>query len=131
MKFILDTNAAIAVIARKNAGFLAELRRHHVADIAVSSVTLFELYWGVYNGSPAYFERNMQQVNGLRFEVLPFDREAAQHAGRIRVETKAQKIGAYDLLIAAQAVATGRVLVTHNVSEFKRVPGMAVQDWES
>lgn len=131
MKFILDTNAVIAVLERKNQGFLAELRRHHVADIAVSSVTLFELYWGCYNGSPAYFERNLQKVEKLRFEVLPFGRDAAQHAGRIRVETKAQKIGAYDLLIAAHAVATGRVLVTHNVREFKRVQGLAIQDWEA
>ncbi len=130
MKFLLDTNAVIALLARKNSLFMAELQRHHVTDIAISSVTLFELYWGAYNGSPACFARNMQQIGKLRFEALPFDRDAAHHAGRIRMETKAQKLGAYDLLIAAQAAASGRVLVTHNVREFKRVKGLVVQDWE-
>jgi tRNA(fMet)-specific endonuclease VapC len=63
--------------------------------------------------------------------VLPFDAEDATHAGDIRavLESKGTPIGHYDCLIAAQARRRGATLVTANVREFERVPGLLVTDW--
>lgn len=71
-------------------------------------------------------------MDALQFAVLDFDREDARRAGEIRAHLAAAgaPIGPYDALIAAQALARGLVLVTHNTREFARVPGLGVEDWE-
>ncbi|MGE5441948.1 MAG: PIN domain-containing protein [Bacteroidota bacterium] len=65
------------------------------------------------------------------FEVVPFDEEDARAAGRVRAELVAAgtPIGAYDILIAGQAVRSGATLVTANSREFARVRGLAWEDW--
>jgi tRNA(fMet)-specific endonuclease VapC len=72
------------------------------------------------------FNRLLSQVN-----VLPFDLADARAAAKVRaiLEKSGQKIGAYDLQIAGQALHRGLTLVTHNLRHFKRVPGLAVEDW--
>ena len=67
----------------------------------------------------------------LPFEVLPFDSDCAHAYGRIRcqLERAGKKIGHNDLLIAATALANNAVLVTNNVDEFKRVPGLSLECW--
>jgi tRNA(fMet)-specific endonuclease VapC len=73
------------------------------------------------------------QIDVLRFEIVEFDQEDARRAGEIRaVLAKAgAPIGAYDVLIAGQALARSLTLVTHNVREFGRVEGLVVEDWEA
>jgi tRNA(fMet)-specific endonuclease VapC len=68
----------------------------------------------------------------LQFEVLDFDRENARQAGELRTRLAAAgtPIGAYDVLIAGQALARALTLVTHNTGEFQRVPGLRIEDWE-
>jgi tRNA(fMet)-specific endonuclease VapC len=63
--------------------------------------------------------------------LLPFDRQAAEASARIRAELEAlgKPIGPIDTLIAGTALATGATLVSHNVKEFRRVPGLRVIDW--
>jgi tRNA(fMet)-specific endonuclease VapC len=63
--------------------------------------------------------------------TLPFDEADAQAAAAIRaaLKTQGQPIGAYDVLIAGTGLARGLVVVTSNVSEFKRVSGLQVEDW--
>ena len=69
----------------------------------------------------------------LRFEVLEFDREDALHSGQLRAELalSGTPIGPYDVLIAGQAIARGLTLITHNLREFQRAPGLQVDDWEA
>jgi tRNA(fMet)-specific endonuclease VapC len=64
--------------------------------------------------------------------VLEFDEEDARHAGEIRAQlaSKGTPIGPFDVLIAGQARARELTLVTHNTSEFRRVPGLKVEDWK-
>ncbi len=100
--------------------------------MAVSSVVLYELWYGV-----ARSERRRENAERLRVflsgnvTVVPFDEEDATVAGDLRatLEMAGTPIGPYDLLIAAQALRNGATLVTANVSEFARVPSLLWQDW--
>ena len=74
----------------------------------------------------------MARVDALQFPVLKFDQENARHAGEVRAHlaSKGTPIGPYDVLIAGQARARKLTLVTHNTTEFQRVPGLKVEDWK-
>ena len=134
MIYLLDTNAAIAIINGKPVGVRSRLQRvaPRSARIAISSIVLFELWYGV-----ARSERQRDNAERLRvflsgaIGVAPFDEDDAATAGKIRasLEQHGKPIGPYDLLIAAQALRIGATLVTANVSEFQRVEGLIWQDW--
>ncbi|HCG00345.1 MAG TPA: VapC toxin family PIN domain ribonuclease, partial [Chloroflexi bacterium] len=100
--------------------------------IATSSVVLFELWYGVAKSqhAKANAERIATFLSGP-LEVMDFTAEDAEQAGRIRatLEGLGKPIGAYDLLIAGQALHHKATLVTSNSSEFKRVRGLRQQDW--
>ena len=74
----------------------------------------------------------MARVDALQFVVLEFDQDDARHAGEVRAHlaSKGTPIGPYDVLIAGQARARKLTLVTHNTTEFQRVPGLKVEDWK-
>ena len=134
MNYFLDTNAVIALLKNRPLGVRSRLRRalSRGAGIAVSSVVLYELWYGV-----ARSERRRENAERLRIflsgniTIALFDEEDAVAAGDLRatLETAGTPIGPYDLLIAAQALRTGATLVTANVSEFGRVRGLVWQDW--
>jgi tRNA(fMet)-specific endonuclease VapC len=133
--YLLDTNAVIAVLKNQPAAVRRRLRFARLevgAVIAVSSVVLYELWYGV-----ARSERRRENVERLRvflsadIRVLAFDEEDAVVAGDLRasLEGAGTPIGPYDLLIAAQALRAGGTLVTANFAEFARVKGLSWQDW--
>jgi len=129
MQFLFDTNAVIALLNDADSSLARRARRHTPADIGVSSIVSHELFYGAFKSKRSEF--NVGLVDGLRFAVLDFDKEDARHAGAIRAELAAQgaPIGPYDVLIAGQARARGLILVSHNLREFSRVPGLLVEDW--
>jgi tRNA(fMet)-specific endonuclease VapC len=88
------------------------------------------LFYGAYKGQRT--AENLTRIDAVRFEVLEFDREDAVHSGQLRAELAASgtPIGPYDVLIAGQAIARGLTLITHNLREFQRAPGLQVEDWE-
>jgi len=124
----------IAVLKNQPASVRHRLRRARSegASIAVSSVVLYELWYGV-----ARSERRRENAERLRvflsadISVLSFDEEDARAAGDLRasLECAGTPIGPYDLLIATQALRLGATMVTANVSEFGRVDGLSWQDW--
>jgi len=134
VNYILDTNAAIALLRNHPPNVRRRLRRavSEGASIAVPSVALYELWYGV-----ARSERRNENAERLRvflsgdIGVVPFDDEDAAAAGDLRaaLEAAGTPIGPYDLLIAAQALRSGTTLVTANVSEFAGVRGLLWQDW--
>ncbi|WP_322089779.1 type II toxin-antitoxin system VapC family toxin [Burkholderia sp. BCC1999] len=128
MKFLLDTNAVIAILKGEPA-MLSRLRQHQPADFGIPAIVAHELYYGAYKSQRV--EANVARVEALQFEVVSFDVEDAQHAGEIRAHLIAAgtPIGPYDALIAGQARARQLVLVTHNIREFERVQGLQVEDW--
>ena len=96
----------------------------------MSSVVIHELYYGAFKSQRV--AKNVARVDALQFPVLEFDQEDARQAGEIRAHlaSKGTPIGPYDLLIAGQAKARKLILVTHNTTEFTRVPGLKVEDWK-
>lgn len=130
MRYLLDANAVIAAL-NEPAGTVS--RRLHAcvpADVGVSAIVMHELWFGAFKSQRR--ERNLALVDALRFEVLPLDTEDARHAGEIRalLALRGTPIGAYDILIAGQARARGLTLVTRNLREFDRVPGLLVENWQ-
>ncbi len=107
------------------------VRRHAPRDFGVSAVVMHELYYAAFKSQRV--EQNVARVEGLQFSVLEFDDEDARQAGQIRAHlaSKGTPIGSFDVLIAGQARARGLMLVTHNTSEFQRVPGLSVEDWKA
>lgn len=131
MKVMLDTNVCIDLIKTRPPSVLERFASHAVGDIGISVITLAELEYGVSRSSRPAKNREalVQFISPL--EMAPFDRQATAVYGRLRaaLEKKGQSIGSMDLLIAAHAVSLDVRLVTHNVREFGRVPGLRVEDW--
>ncbi len=134
MIYLLDTNAVIAILKNDPPGVRRCLRRaiEEEATIAVSSVVLYELWYGVARS--ARREENADRIRAFlsgAVSIVEFDEEDAAHAGDIRadLEKTGTPIGPYDVLIAAQAKRTGATLVTANLREFTRVAGLSVEDW--
>jgi tRNA(fMet)-specific endonuclease VapC len=129
VRFLLDSNAIIAIM-KASPGFLGRLKRHQPRDFGIPSIVAHELYYGAYKG--ARVAENLARVESLQFAIVEFDREDARQAGevRARLATAGMPIGPYDVLIAGQAIARALTLVTHNIREFRRVPGLVVEDWE-
>ena len=130
MRYLLDTNVVIEIIRDPGGAPAQRLRTLAPADVAVSAIAMHELYYGAQKS--ARVQANLAVVDALQFRTLEFDREDAQHAGYIRaaLSKTGGTIGAYDTLIAGQALARGLILVTHNRREFDRVPGVTVEDWQ-
>lgn len=134
MNYLLDTNTVVAVLKDKPASVRRRLRRvvTRGASIAVSSIVLYELWYGVARSSRRREnEERLRTFFSADIGVVPFEEDDASIAGSLRadLESDGTPIGPYDLLIAAQALRTGATLVTANVSEFARVRGLIWQDW--
>ncbi|MBB3426330.1 type II toxin-antitoxin system VapC family toxin [Rhizobium sp. BK312] len=130
MKYLLDSNAVIALM-KGHSGFVSELRRHRPQDFAIPAIVAHELFYGAYKGQRV--AENLARVDALQFETLDFDKEDARMAGEIRaaLASLGTPIGAYDVLIAGQAIARDLILITRNVREFERVHKLRFEDWES
>jgi tRNA(fMet)-specific endonuclease VapC len=130
--FLLDTNACIKVLNGSSAALVARLRREDPAAVLISSVTRAELLFGARNSTRVSETLKLLARFLAPLVSAPFDDRAAEHYGAIRAElaSRGQPIGPNDLLIAATAKARDATLVTHNVREFSRVVGLAIEDWE-
>jgi tRNA(fMet)-specific endonuclease VapC len=134
LTYLLDTNACIALINGKPALVRARLQKvlDGGAQVLVSTVVAFELWYGVAKSVH-------QEANANRLEMffagpvslLAFEEEDAKAAGSVRaaMENAGKPIGAYDLLIAGQALCRKSTLVTANTKEFGRVKGLLWEDW--
>ena len=100
-------------------------------DASREGKTLSKLLVGVEKSSRPEKARWLVDEFTLPFDVLPFDSDCAREYGRIRalLERSGKKIGHNDLFIAATALANNAVLVTNNMDEFKRVPGLSLECW--
>jgi tRNA(fMet)-specific endonuclease VapC len=132
--YLLDTNACIALINGSPVSVRKRLQKAATAGVQVfvSSVALFELWYGVAKSSRQEFNtKRVETFMAGPILLLPFDKEDARIAGSVRaaLETSGKPIGAYDVLIAGQALKRPLTLVTANVSEFSRVKGLVWQDW--
>jgi len=128
---LLDTSACVWLIRRRSGAMLERLCRCPVRSVGLSSITLAELRYGVARSSNP--RRNAIAL--ARFiaplEILDFGPQAARSYGRLRaaLEHAGTPIGPLDTLIAAHALAERRTLVSSNEREFRRVPGLRVENW--
>jgi tRNA(fMet)-specific endonuclease VapC len=129
--WLLDTNALIQSVSGRPPRVRAELRRRSPAEVTLCSVTVAELWYGAAKHADPARKRAAWMRVLAPFDVLPFDRAAAEHHAEIRYALRHNPIGERDLFIAAIAVANGLRVVTHNTREFKRVPGLVVEDWSA
>jgi tRNA(fMet)-specific endonuclease VapC len=132
MKYLLDTNVCIIYLKGRNLNLKQRLDAVPIEEIVVCSVVKAELCFGAMKSANP--ERNfaLQQAFLNQFVSLPFDDLAATTFGTVRaqLEMRGTPIGAYDLQIAAIALANNLTLVTHNTREFERVDGLRIEDWE-
>ncbi|OSZ72969.1 MULTISPECIES: type II toxin-antitoxin system VapC family toxin [Comamonadaceae] len=130
LRYLLDTNIVIYVLKRRPPEVLSVFNAN-ASRMGISSITLAELIHGAEKSTR--ISENLSVVEDFcsRLEVLPYTSKAAQHYGAIRagLEKLGQPIGVNDIHIAAHARSEGLVLVTNNVSEFKRVPALEIENW--
>ena len=128
---MLDTDTCIALIKRQPRELIKRLEAKAVGDVGISSITLAELRHGVAKSLRITQNRAALDQFLIPLDIAPFDDLAADSYGALRaaLETEGKPIGPLDTLIAAHAVSLNVVLVTHNVAEFKRAPGLRVDDW--
>jgi tRNA(fMet)-specific endonuclease VapC len=130
LKYLLDTNIVIYTMKNRPQRVKRRFQQHH-GQMGISTVTIGELVFGAEHSQQT--ERNLADLEALaaRLEVLPFDNQAAYHFGQIRAALyrAGQPIGPYDMMIAGHARACGLKLVTNNMKEFERVPGLLLENW--
>ena len=129
--YLLDTNICIYAINGRNRKIVDTFKSLPIGEIALSVITLAELEYGA--SKSAHRDRNRLMLMGFvsPFRILPFDGRDAEVFGILRahLEREGTPIGPYDLQIAAQALARNCVLVTNNVREFERIPGLKIENW--
>jgi tRNA(fMet)-specific endonuclease VapC len=128
MRYLLDSNVFIAWLVRGDRRVMRKMEAHY-GQYGISSIVLFELYFGAFNS--ARLEQNLVVIDELGLSVLDFAAEDARAAGEVRATLKKRgtPVGPYDLLIAGQALARNLILVTANRREFARIEGLKLQDW--
>ncbi len=131
--YLLDTNVCVQYLRGKNPVIRQHLAGKAAVEIAVCSVVLAELYLGALRSARPRENRTKIDTFVQPYACLPFDGAAAEKHSRIRhhLEQAGTPIGPHDLQIAAIALAAGITLVAHNTAEFSRVPGLAIEDWET
>jgi len=130
LRYMLDTNICIYVIKNKP-DYIRQKFNDNKDGLCISSVTLAELYYGAEKSAKT--AQNIQIIESFvaRLTILNFDDKAAWHYGEIRaeLERKGGIIGPYDLMIAGHARCRGVTLVSNNLREFDRVPGLRTDNW--
>jgi tRNA(fMet)-specific endonuclease VapC len=131
MSYLLDTNICIYLIKNRPATVLARFSRHEPKDLARSTITVFELQYGVEKSQDQKRSHKALSKFLSSLNIIDLDRFAAVEAAAIRalLEKKGLPIGPYDLLIAGLARSRGMVLVTNNVKEFERIDKLLLENW--
>jgi tRNA(fMet)-specific endonuclease VapC len=131
MRYMLDTNMCIYVIRRKPPQVLEHFKTFKISEIGISTITLSELEYGVAKSSKPDQNREALIEFLTPLQIVSFDERASHHYGEIRahLERKGISIGSMDLLIASHALSLSLPLVTNNIQEFKRIPGLRLENW--
>ena len=130
LNYMLDTNICIYVM--KNYPQNLKERFNLLADqLCISSITLSELHYGA--------EKSARRIDNLtaiehfvaRLDVLPFGAKAAVHYGQVRAELErtGTPCGPHDMQIGGHARSEGLIVVTNDLREFSRMPGIRIENW--
>lgn len=131
VKYLMDTDICIHIIRSKDNSILRKVCAEELGQISLSAITVAELEVGAAKSSQS--EKAYIALNEFLspMTIRSFDQKAAHVYGSLRaqLEHAGKKIGAMDMLIAAQALAEGLVLITNNYREFGRVEGLSTESW--
>ena len=130
-RYLLDTNVVSHMVRQPGSDLAQRVAALESGSFAISVIVAAELRYGALRRGSARLTRQLEAVLSA-IDVLPLEEPADRHYGAIRndLERIGRPIGHNDLLIAAHARALGATLVTNNVGEFRRVPDLAVEDWQ-
>lgn len=130
MQYLLDTCTCIDAM-RGHGNVVKEMLGTSPGDCVISTITAYELFTGAAKCVVPDKEHAKIVLLLKSLTELSFDSSAAREAGRIRalLEARGQMIGPYDILLAAQGLAVDLTLVTANIAEFSRVPGLRTENW--
>jgi len=129
--YLLDSNVVISILRGRPEHLVRKVASYPTEQVAIPSLVAHELYYGAFKSQ--YSSRGVAGVDALPFRVVPFEQADARESGRVRagLAKSGHSIGPIDVLIAGQALARGLVMVTHNLGEFSRVPGLKLEDWQA
>jgi len=133
LTYLLDSNICVYFLKGSFPAIRQRLLSHRPAEIAIPSLVKAELLFGAYKSQRS--QQNEQAIIQflLPYSIAPFGNPEVFHYAQIRatLETEGTPIGPNDMIIAAIARANEGILVTHNTSEFGRVPNLKIEDWTS
>ena len=131
MRYLLDTNICIYLIKRCPSKVLERFRQHSPQDVAISTITLFDLQYGIEKSQYQQRSEGALAKFLLPLNLIDMDRSSAIEAATIRaqLEKEGMPIGPYDLLIAGLARSRDMTLVTNNTKEFERIVGLYLENW--
>ncbi len=131
MKYLLDTNICIFIINRRVKAVVERLSSCVTEDVVISTISVAELRYGASKSLAAQKAHAALDEYLVPLHIANFDEDAARAYGDLRAELQkvGTPIGPLDTLIGAHAIALGAILVTNNVREFQRIPGLVVEDW--
>jgi tRNA(fMet)-specific endonuclease VapC len=129
--FMLDTNICSYILRARPPAVLAKFLEHESDDLAVSEIVAAELHYGAARAAAQRAQAIRADIDDFlsRLQVLPWQGRIEYARIRVHLELVGTPIGAHDLFIAAHALTLGATLVTNNVAEFSRVPGLVVENW--
>jgi tRNA(fMet)-specific endonuclease VapC len=130
-RYLLDTNICVYVVRRKPPAVLARFEKLLAGQAALSIITFGELQYGAAKSQRRdEVLRSLDELTSF-LPVLALPQAAGVHYGEIRaaLEAKGQPVGGNELWIASHARAAGLTLVSNNEREFRRIPGLAVENW--
>lgn len=130
-RYLLDTNICIYIKNHRPAEALARFSRLPPGKVVMSAITYGELCFCAEKSSKSKESRQILEQLITLIPVLPLDETVSAHYGEVRqhLQTGGKPIGNNDLWIASHALASKLMLVTNNVTEFERVPGLRVENW--
>jgi tRNA(fMet)-specific endonuclease VapC len=131
VSYLLDTNICIYALKNRPPEVLERLEAVGRGAVALSVITVLELRHGAEKSQRVANNHSRLDFFFAPMRILPFDEDAAVVAARIRahLERRGTPIGDLDTLIAAHALARDLILVTNNLKEFERVPGLQTENW--
>jgi tRNA(fMet)-specific endonuclease VapC len=131
--YLLDSNTCVEYLRNRNQNVVQRIKREPTQNIRVCAVVLGELYFGAFKSAGSGKNLALLRKFVAKFNSVPFDDAAAVVYGeeRAKLEKSGTRIGPHDMQIAAIALANGLTVVSHNVGEFSRVQGLAVEDWQN
>ncbi len=130
LAYMLDTNICIYVM-KSYPPKLRERFNAHAEQLCISSITLSELHYGAEKSARRAANLTAIEQFVARLDVLAFGDKAAAHYGQLRAELERSETpcGPHDIQIGGHARSEGLVLVSNNLREFARMPGVRVENW--